>query len=321
MRDHVLLFAQPERLDLARSLREAEGSLALFEAAGDDLALARAWNVIWRLHQCRSDPIPVRERPSAALEHARLAGSRVDEASGLTALGFPADGPAPAAECIGICERLLAERASDPLGEGTVRAFLACFLAMQGRFEEAGEQIALSRAALGELGRAPHDLLNGRAETMARDFEAAERSARSALERADAGADNWLYVIASIDLALALVNQDRPEECLRVLDAGVRREAPSDWEIVSRIPAVRAIALGRLGRLGEAEAFARQALDSADGGHYLCFHADTLVTLAEVLRRGGRTAEAVSALEESVRVFGQKETWSRLRKRRPRSRN
>ena len=307
VRDHVLLFAQPERLDLARSLRQAEGSLALFEAAGDDLALARAWNVIWRLHQCRSDPILVREAAERALEHARLAGSRVDEASGLTALGWSLlDGPAPAAECIGICERLLAEQASDPLGEGTVRAFLACFLAMQGRFEEAREQIALSRAALGELGRPPHDLLNGRAENMAGDFEAAERSARSALERADEGADNWLYVIASIDLALTLVNQDRPEECLRVLDAGVRREAPSDWEIVSRIPAVRALALGRLGRLDEAEALARQALDSADAGHYVCFHADTLVVLAEVLRHGGRTAEAVGALEESIRVFGQK---------------
>jgi class 3 adenylate cyclase/tetratricopeptide (TPR) repeat protein len=307
VRDQLRLFAQPERLDVVSSLRAAEGSLAAFQETGDDLALARAWNFIFRLHHCRSEPAPLREAAERALEHARRAGSRLDEASSLTAFGWSLlDGPTPVAECIGVCEGLLGERQSDPLGAGTVRAFLACFLAMDGRFEEAGVQSALSSAGLQELGRAPHDILRGRAETTAGDYEAAERSARSALERAVASADNWLYAVASIDLALALANQDRPIECLHVLDESAQHEAPTDWEIVSRPPAVRALALARLGRLGEAAPLVRQALHSIDGRHFLGFHGDTLLVLAEVLRRDGRTAEAASALDESLRTFGDK---------------
>jgi class 3 adenylate cyclase/tetratricopeptide (TPR) repeat protein len=307
IRDQLWLSADPARLDIARSLREAHGSLASFEEAGDDLALARAWNFIFRLHQCRSEPAPLRQAAERALEYAKRAGSRLDEAHSLTALGWSLlDGPTPVPECTRMCEGLLAEREGDPLGEATVSAFLACFLAMRGRLEDSRAQVARSRSALQELGMPPHEVLNGRAATAASDFEGAERAARAAVARAVATADNWLYVLASIDLARALCYQDRPAECLRVLDESAEHGAPPDWEVVSRPPAVRALALARVGRLGEAEELARQALESADPRHYLSFHADTLLVLAEILGRAGRTAEAVSAFEESARTFAEK---------------
>jgi class 3 adenylate cyclase/tetratricopeptide (TPR) repeat protein len=301
VRDQVRLSTQPERLDIAGSLRMAEESLAVFQASGDDLALARAWNVIFRLYQCRSEPAPRREAAERALDHARRAGSRLDEAYGLTALGWSLlDGPTPVSECIGICDGLLDEQKSDPLGEATISAFLSCFVSMQGSFEDGRALSARSRASIKELGMAPFNVLHGRAETIAGDFAAAERAAQAAVELAVANADNWLYVLASIDLARALCDQDRAVECIRVLDEIAQRGAPPDWEIVARPPAVRALALARLGQPDEAETLARQALRVADPAYFLSFRADTLLILAEVLRVADRSQEAAPLVEEAV---------------------
>ena len=82
--------SKPERIDFAESLSQAEESLAMFQEAGDDLALARAWNFLWFLYQCTGDAASLRDAAERALEHARLAGSRLDEALSLAALGYVA---------------------------------------------------------------------------------------------------------------------------------------------------------------------------------------------------------------------------------------
>ena len=71
-------------------------------------------------------------------------------------------------------------------------------------------------------------------------------------------------------------------------------------------PAARALALARLGRLEEAETFAREAVGYAEGTEFLDYHADALLVLAEVLRLAGRPEEAASALEEAVALYERK---------------
>jgi class 3 adenylate cyclase/tetratricopeptide (TPR) repeat protein len=309
VRDPLRLFAQPERVDIAESLSEAEASLAVFQASGDDLALARGWYLFWMLHQCTESPRG--EAAEQAFEYARRAGNRADEAWGLAALGYSLlDGPEAASECVRICQGLLRDLEGDPLGEATVNAFLTPLLVMQGRVDEARALIDSSRAIMQE--RAPGNqkvmttCLHARAQMLAGDLEAAERAARAAMQHSARIGDSWFFVSASIVAARAVCDQGDPAQCLRILDESERHPAPPEWEIVVKRPAFRAIALARVGRLEEAEAFAREAVGYAEGTEYLGFHADALFALAEVLRPAGRPAEAVSALEEAAAIYDRK---------------
>jgi tetratricopeptide (TPR) repeat protein len=147
------------------------------------------------------------------------------------------------------------------------------------------------------------EMLSGRVETLADDLEATERVSRAAAEYTAEIGDNWLSADASVQLARAVCDAGDPVECLRILDESEARPSPPDIELVVERPATRALALARLGRLEEAESFARQAIGRADGTQYLGYQADALLALAEVLRLAGRPAEAGSALEEAARLL------------------
>jgi class 3 adenylate cyclase/tetratricopeptide (TPR) repeat protein len=306
VRDQQRLFAQSERVDIAESLSEAEASLAVFQASGDDLALARAWFLFWMLTHCTDSPCGA--AAGRAFDHARRAGSRVDEAWGLIALGYSLlDGPTTAMECIRICQGLLQELENDPLGEATVNAFLTPLLAMQGRADDARVLIDRNRVAMRERATGVDEAwaacLHGRAETLAGDPEAAERAARVAMQHSVEIGDHWWFVSASLIAARAVCDQGDPAECLRILDESERHPSPPEREIFVKRPAVRALALAQLGRLDEAEGFAREAVGYAEGTEYLGFHADALFALAEVLRLAGRPTEAATALEQAAGLF------------------
>ena len=159
---------------------------------------------------------PHREAAERALEHARRAGSRLDEAWSLALLGYSLlDGPTPVAEGVrdlrASCCR--AQRAIR-LGEAMVSAYLAPLLAMQGRFEDARALIARSRAEMQEFGMGALsdvvELCGGRVETLAGD-----RGGRAGDPRGGGalGRDRRLLVLRrsrSIDLARAVCDQDRP---------------------------------------------------------------------------------------------------------------
>ena len=88
-----------------------------------------------------------------SLEHAKLAGSAIDEAWSLALLVYSLlEGPTPADEAVLACERLLHELSSSRLGQATVNTHLAPLLAMQGRFEEARAMIVRGRADIHEFG-------------------------------------------------------------------------------------------------------------------------------------------------------------------------
>ena len=328
--DQWRLFNQPYRFDFAETLGETEASLVVFQEAGDDLALTRVWILLWNLYQCTGEAPALRNAAERALEHARRAGSRLDEAWSLNVLGWSlVDGPTPVAEGVRVCHDLLHGLGDDRLGDAIVSASLANLVAMQGRFEDARALIVRSRAAIHELGmgtlgtvvelnsggraaiqelgmgtlRTVVELMSGRVETLAEDPQAAERATRAAAEHSAEIVDNWYYVLASIDLAHAVCEQGRPAECLYILDESELRPSPPDWDIVVMRPATRALALGRLGRLEEAETLAREAVGFADGTQFLGYHADALIVLAEVLRLAGRPAEAARTLEEAARLF------------------
>ncbi len=64
VRDYSRLFNEPDQIDLAEALRDAEASIELFEEAGDHAALSRAWNFVWHLYQCIGEAPPIARWPS-----------------------------------------------------------------------------------------------------------------------------------------------------------------------------------------------------------------------------------------------------------------
>jgi DNA-binding SARP family transcriptional activator len=311
VRESSRLFWQSEEIDPAESLREGRESLAVLQQAGDDLALARAWAFIAFASMCTREPAPHREAGERALEHARRAGSRLDEAFSLAHLGWSlVDGATPVGEGIQILEGLLQELATDPLGEAIVSAYLANLVAMEGRFDDARALTARSRAGVQEFVgfmRANVEVFGcGRVEAMTGDLQAAERTTRAVAGRAAEIADHWFYVLASNDLARAVCDLGRPEEGLRILEESEQYPAPPDIEVIVKRTTTRALALARLGQLEEAETVAREAIGLVRSTEFLGYHAEALLVLAEALRLGGRGEEAAAAIEEAAALYERK---------------
>jgi tetratricopeptide (TPR) repeat protein len=312
LRESFRLFWQPEQIDLAESFRAARESLAVVEKAGDDLALARGYVFLWLLYMCTGEGAAQREAAEQALVHAQRGGSRLDESWALVQLGWSlVEGPTPVGEGIRILERLLRELANDPLGHATASVFLANLAAMEGRFDDARAMIARSQAeaeefAVGYLRTNVDVFGSARVEARLGNLQAAEHAARTGADRCAEIGDNWFHAIASNDLARVVCDQGRPAECLRILEESERISSPPDFEIVVKKTTTRALALGRLGQLEDAEPLAKEAVSYAGRTEFLGYHADALLVLAEVLRLAGRPAEAADALGEAVALYERK---------------
>ncbi|MDX6539367.1 MAG: hypothetical protein QOI71_977, partial [Gaiellales bacterium] len=307
VRGMLRVFNRPEQIDVAEALRETEASLAMLRAAGDELALTHAMLFLTALYAC-SSVVSQQEAAERALEHARRADSRVDEAWSLSVIAFTlCDSPTPTDEGVRICERLLRELQSDPLGAAQIRASLAGLLAMRGQFDDARALIARSRSEIQELGigtlRTMVELMGARVETLADEPQAVERTARAAMKHSAEIGDNWYYVLASIELARAVCDQGRWDECLRILDTSEQNPTVPDFETLVKRPATRALALAHLGKLDEAEPLARVALGCATGTDFVGLHANALLDLAEVLHIAGRPDEATPLVGEAIALF------------------
>jgi class 3 adenylate cyclase len=312
VRDYSRLFSEPDEIDLEQTLAKAMGSIRIFERAGDEAALSRAWDLVWHLYQCLRGGPALSDMARRSLEHARRAGSRIDAAWSLALLTYSLlEGSTPVADAIRACEHLLAELEGDRLGQATVNTQLAPLVAMQGRFEDARALIARSRADIKEFRMggpflSSLELASARVETLAGDRDGTAMATRAAAEHSGEVADSWYHAVALVDVARVACDLDGPAECLRLLDESERYACPPDVEVVVKRPATRALALARLGQTAEAERLAREAVSNAEGRDYLNYEADAVLALAEVLRLGDKPVEAAAALEHGVALCERK---------------
>jgi tetratricopeptide (TPR) repeat protein len=133
---------------------------------------------------------------------------------------------------------------------------------------------------------------------------AAERRLRDSYELCKRLGDKR-YIEVATNLAEVLHLQGRDEEALRFTE---EVEATAEPDIPEQFlwRKARAKVLAARGAGEEAERLAREAVALAERTDHLEEHADALMTLAEVLRRRGRAAEATPALREALRLCRRK---------------
>jgi class 3 adenylate cyclase/tetratricopeptide (TPR) repeat protein len=217
----------------AASLQAARRTLPVFEAAGDDLGITRAWLRIGVVEQSRGRHASATSAFGRALERTAGLDAELEHATVLGALAVSLwRGPRRAAEAITRCRSLLGKHAT---GRRAVRAALICPLAMlvgmTGEHDEATALLADAERIVGDLGNA-HALavlpiFAAAASSLAGDLTAAEAMLRRAHAACLQIRDPQLAETASRDLARVRLLQGCDDEAAELADAPVPDDVPA----------------------------------------------------------------------------------------------
>jgi class 3 adenylate cyclase/tetratricopeptide (TPR) repeat protein len=306
----VRILLDPDA-DQLGSLREAEGYVERFEEWEDEPGLAEARSIVGTIRFWQGRVTLGMEQLRLAVEHARRAGDRRQEAESIKWLGLGiVEGPTPVEEGL----RQLDELSRDASPDLRIEPFLdrdrSVLEAMRGRFEEARRLVGRSKQRSREVGDrvAMVSALRhaGAVEMLAGDWAAAEAELREACELCEEIDDLGHLSSIAPDLGEALYRQGRHADALAQAELGERLTIAGDVDADVRWRTVRGLALGGLGSLDEAIASVTGAVEVSRPTEYFDLRAVSLLGLAEVLRLGGRAAEAAAALDEALEVCRQK---------------
>jgi class 3 adenylate cyclase/tetratricopeptide (TPR) repeat protein len=308
---HVRFNTDPSALT-EEAEATAKAALPVFEAAGDEMGLARAWHlhsdVDWLLTRNEARA----EKLEHALEHAHRAGDTSHEGEIMRWLGASlVFGPTPVDQAATRFEEMLAEARARamPSVEGVMLRFLGAIEAFRGRFDEARSLFERGRAMLEELGLsswlAGQTQLSGFAESLAGDDRAAERELRFGYDLLEQMGETGVRSTSAGLLAEVLYERGRYEEAERYVT--VCRETSAADDLASQIAwrSVEARLLARRGDFEQGERFAREAVGLASPDDIL-FQARAWAALGETLAFAGRRAEGTTAFEEAIRPYERK---------------
>jgi predicted ATPase len=286
--------------------REAEHAISVFEELGDELELARAWQLASHVEVLEGAMATSEAMLERALFHARRAGDAREEARILRWLASSALwGPVPVEEGIRRCEEILERTHGNSLVQANCHIRLAGLEGMRGRFSEARARVAEARAILTEFGLA-YFLAHSRdvaalVETLAGNPVHAEAELRASYDELREMGEKTFLAENAAQLAQALYTQGRYDEADRFVR--VSEEAGSQKAYWGP---VRAKLLARRADAAGAEALARESVAIWAERDNLLWHGYALLDLAEVLRLAGRAQEAVPVVEEAVELFERK---------------
>ncbi|RSM78150.1 adenylate/guanylate cyclase domain-containing protein [Kibdelosporangium aridum] len=282
----------------------AREALPEFEAAGDQLGLARGYVRLAQEQQFLGSHRTAEQLLEQALRHAEAANAAPEHAMALGALGISLwHGPIPAADAVRRCRQLLATREHD-VAIVTLNYPLANLLALQGLEDEARACLATADRFATGLGFAEAAVLAplfaAGVEALAGRLPAAQRLLREAVQLCRAAGDPRLVATASRDLARVLLRQGVcPEpELLGPADAsGLPPEQAADH-------------LGAHARTEAAKGNAAMALSLAERAVAESLATDSPITraitqldLAIACRAAGHRATARNAAVRAVTWF------------------
>jgi class 3 adenylate cyclase/DNA-binding SARP family transcriptional activator/tetratricopeptide (TPR) repeat protein len=293
--------------DTGRLIAAAESAVPVFESAGDEQGLARAWLTVAEAHLTNCRWGLSTEALEQGLPHARRAGTK-ELVLVLTHLANSLYwGPTPVTAAMARCDDLLELGTGHRIVEANMLCYLGGLLAMQGRFAESQEHLSRGRAVFEELGHAygvaASTLVAGPARLLAGEAAQAEALLRAAWATLEAMGETAILSSVTAFLAEALYEQGRFAEVEEV--SRISELASADDDEASQIGwrTARAKALARRGELDQAEQLAREAVERAARTDFLTMHGDALLSLAKVLEGGG---DAERLVAEAVELYERK---------------
>jgi class 3 adenylate cyclase/tetratricopeptide (TPR) repeat protein len=289
--------------------RETARAIPIFEAVGDDRALAKAWRLLASVHgrTCRFEEEAKAGR--RAMEHARRAGDRRQELRSAAALAqSTVYGRTPVPAATVECERILREAHGDLRSEGLVLGALARLYALDGDFGRARDAYRRARAVFEDLGSnilaASLSLDSHAVEVLAGDLAAAERELRRDYDALDRMGEKYLLSTVAGLLAHVLCAQGRYDEANTLCMFTANVAADDDAQSQALWRSVRAMVLARTnGAREEAVALARKAVEILCATDAILWQADALFDLAETLATTGEEREARQARGEAAALY------------------
>jgi class 3 adenylate cyclase len=289
----------------------AERALRVFEALSDDRGLAHAWGMAANVSSGQGHYGEAARQSARALVHARRTGDEYDELIWLNVLlQSMYFGSAKVSEVRRQIERFLPR-----VGESSRLGFrallmLAGLCALEGAAEES-RRIFQHAKSIGEEMRL--DWAPARTAVFAHDVglllgdaEFAERELRAGYEYLEAIGERGIRSTIAANLAEALYRLDRKADAEYFADLSLELASSDDIDSQARGRTVKAKLLAANGDYDAADHLAREAVRLSEDTDDLVMRAYVLMALAEVLRLGGRDADAIPVLRQAAELSERK---------------
>jgi class 3 adenylate cyclase/tetratricopeptide (TPR) repeat protein len=294
----------------------------LFEEAGNERALGRAWRALGyargSLQGRCADWLDASERARRYYRRSgwSTAGCLSETASALY------HGPTAVPEALERCERLL-EEATDRPGRAHVLAYLAGLHAYDGRAEEALRLLDEADNVYRDL-QDDYSLANtsgrirGRVHAVAEDHEAAQAAFRACCETFERFDDSAALASVAAELGGSLSAQGRIEEGGE-WSALAERRAPAG-DVIAQLSwrILKARLLTHDNRVADAEPLAMETLSLVMHTDALTHQGDVLLDIAAVLTAAKRTAEAADRVRQAIDAYDRKQNVAAARNARAR---
>jgi DNA-binding SARP family transcriptional activator len=292
-------------------LAVAAEAIPVFEEAGDDRALGRAWLLAGFVQGgIRCQNAAWLEAAERALIHHRAAGWPTSSCLGQIAAALY-EGPTPVTRAVARCAKLLRDTSADRSAEANVLVFVGGLEAQQGHFDAGRELVRSAQAVYDELGQRAISTIHCGAMTayiafLAGDPAEAERSLRLTCEALQRVADSRHLASRAADLAEALYAQEQYEDAEHWTRVSERHAGRDDLAAQPAWRSVRAKVLACRDSHRQAHQLARAALRQVEDTDALNQKAKISLDLAEVLRLAGREEEAATYVDEALRLYDAK---------------
>ncbi len=282
--------------------------LPVFETAGNDRLLGRAWMLIGWIHGGHHGHSDLRlDAAERALVHYERSTWPISAPVGeiANALYF---GPTPIPAAVDRCEALLGLGSLDELGRANVGAYLGGLVAQTGDFDRAYALLSSAASAFGALGQRTSattlsSMILGEVHLLAADALGAEQHLRALcieLERTHAFSN--LASVAGV-LAEALYSLEHDEDAHEWTQVAERYSAPDDLDALVLWMPVRAKLDARRGLIDSALALVAEAVRLAETTDAVNRHAKSRNDLGVVLRAAGRMDEARAAHTAALTLY------------------
>jgi class 3 adenylate cyclase/tetratricopeptide (TPR) repeat protein len=311
--DHASLrFAHNPQASAGDARRVASEAIPDFERLQDYEGLARAWRLLsyeaWAA--CRWGALT--DAITRALDYARKAGDRSEQAEDLTWLGLALfSGPEPASKGIARLKRVLEDAGADRVTRAQTKTFMGGLHSMLGRFDEGRELFGEGQAMLAEMGLLTRlggrSIIAGDMEIWAGDLTAAEEHLLTGLRLLERIGEVGVRTTVAARLAYVLYQREKYDEAERFTVTSEELAMPGDIasEVVWRF--VRALVLARRGEQDDAEQLMQEATLRIEKTDFLNLRADVFLARAEFAQLAGSPREAPPLIEEAIAVYEQKE--------------